>query len=83
MTHVLTNQITDNQITWVPLEDNYDTVVLGNLDENPLKIPIYGKGPKMFEEKLIELFPKEEKAIMEFMELLKVFCLMAYNHNNE
>lgn len=71
MTHVLTNQITDNQITWVPLEDNYDTVVLGNLDDNPLKIPIYGKGPKMFEEKLIELFPKEEKAIMEFMELLK------------
>ncbi len=72
MSHVLVNQITDGQLEWIRLEDIFDIVVLGDLDKNPRRIPIMGKGPEEFKKILVEHFPKEEKNIQKFLDMLKV-----------
>ena len=72
MNRVLTDQITDGQLDWVPLEDVFDTVVIGDLEKDPRKFPIVGTGPDEFKKTLIKHFPKEEKGINSFMALLKV-----------
>eukprot|EP00794_Sanderia_malayensis_P003298 gene3298-3781_t len=69
--HVLLNQITDNQVVWVPLEETYDYVILGDLDKIPKKIPIVGTGPEGFKKKLLEHFPTQEKQLDAFMEEIK------------
>lgn len=72
MSRVLVDQITDGQLDWVPLDETYDIVVLGDLDNSPRRVPIVGAGPENFKKKLIEVFPNEEKGIIEFMACLKV-----------
>ena len=72
MSRVLSDQLTDGQLDWVPLDETYDVVVIGDLDHSPIKVPIIGKGPEIFKKKLIEIFPNEEKGITEFLEILKV-----------
>lgn len=75
MGRVLVDQLTDGQLDWVPLEEIYDIVVLGDLDKSVKKVPIVGTGPENFKNKLIELFPNEKKGITEFMALLKVHVM--------
>ena len=72
MSRVLIDQITDGQLDWVPLDETYDTVILGDLDQSPRKVPMVGTGPENLKKKLIELFPNEKKGITDFMALLKV-----------
>ena len=78
MSKVLIDQLTDAQLEWVPIDDNFDTVILGDLDKQPRKVPIYCKGPEYFKKHLIEHFPHEKEGITKFMAILKVskaFCL--------
>lgn len=68
------DQLTNGQLQWEPLENPFDHVVLGP-PENRRRYPIYS-GRKRFLEELKKCFPGEEKAIDEYMKLVKVrsFC---------
>ncbi|XP_051995195.1 all-trans-retinol 13,14-reductase-like [Xyrauchen texanus] len=63
------DQLTNGQLQWEPLENPFDHVVLGP-PENRRKYPIYS-GRKRFPEELKKCFPGEEKAIDEYMRLVK------------
>ncbi len=68
------DSITNGQLQWEPLENPFDHVVLGP-PENRRRYPIYS-GRTRFPEELKKCFPGEEKAIDEYMKLVKVgsFC---------
>ena len=68
---LLSDQLTEGQLDWVPLEKQYDTVVIGNGD-NARKYPICGGRQNEYRNALYESFPKERKAIDQYMKLLKV-----------
>lgn len=67
------DQLTDGQLQWEPLENPYDQVVLGPPD-NRRVYPIYS-GRTRFPDELKRCFPGEEKAIDEYMALVKVRSL--------
>jgi len=71
MNRVFIDQLTDGQLDWVPLDEIFDTVVIGDVDHSPRIVPIAGTGPENFKKKLIEIFPKEEKGITDLFALLK------------
>ena len=73
MNRVFIDQLTDGQLDWVPLDEIFDTVVIGDVDHSPTIVPIAGTGPENFKKKLIEIFPKEEKGITDFFALIKVW----------
>ncbi|XP_028842455.1 all-trans-retinol 13,14-reductase [Denticeps clupeoides] len=62
-------QITNGQLQWEPMENPFDTVVLGP-PENRRFYPIYS-GHKRFASELKKLFPGEQKAIDEYMRLIR------------
>jgi len=71
------DQLTDGQLQWEPLDNPYDHVVLGPPD-NRRVYPIYS-GRERFPAELKRCFPGEEKAIDEYIRLVKVlwlFCLL-------
>ncbi|XP_043955837.1 all-trans-retinol 13,14-reductase-like [Gambusia affinis] len=63
------DQMTDGQLQWEPLEKAFDHVVLGSL-ENRRSYPIFSGSARYLEE-LKKRFPGEEKAIDEYMRLVK------------
>lgn len=64
------DQITNGQLQWEPLDNPFDHVVLGP-PENRRHYPIYS-GRNRFPDELKKCFPGEEKAIDEYMRLVKV-----------
>lgn len=64
------NQMTNGQLQWEPLENPFDWVVLGP-PENRRRYPIYS-GRTRFPDELKKCFPGEEKAIDEYLRLVKV-----------
>uniref|UniRef100_A0A3Q1F9Z1 All-trans-retinol 13,14-reductase n=1 Tax=Acanthochromis polyacanthus TaxID=80966 RepID=A0A3Q1F9Z1_9TELE len=64
------DQMTDGQLQWEPLDNPFDHVVLGP-PENRRRYPIYS-GRTRFPEELKKCFPGEEKAIDEYVRLVKV-----------
>lgn len=69
---MLFDELSDGAIEWVPLEEVYDTVVIGGgaTSDSQQRYPITsGKGKLMAS--LLERFPGEEKAIREFFDLLR------------
>ena len=72
---LLSDQLTEGQLDWVPLEKQYDTVVIGNGD-NARKYPICGGRQNEYRNALYESFPKERKAIDQYMKLLKVNIIL-------
>ncbi|EDO43555.1 predicted protein [Nematostella vectensis] len=65
----LIDQITDGQLLWSPLEKHYDTVAIGDMAK-PKLFPIMS-GREEFRNALYEKFPKEKKAIDQYIVLLK------------
>ncbi|TWW70285.1 putative all-trans-retinol 13,14-reductase [Takifugu flavidus] len=63
------DQMTDGQLQWEPLENPFDQVVIGP-PENRRRYPIYS-GRTRFPEELKKCFPGEEKAIDEYLKLVK------------
>uniref|UniRef100_A0AAQ5ZNS8 All-trans-retinol 13,14-reductase n=1 Tax=Amphiprion ocellaris TaxID=80972 RepID=A0AAQ5ZNS8_AMPOC len=63
------DQMTDGQLQWEPLDNPFDHVVVGP-PENRRRYPIYS-GRTRFPEELKKCFPGEEKAIDEYMKLVK------------
>lgn len=64
------DQMTNGQLQWDPLDNPFDHVVLGP-PENRRRYPIYS-GKTRFPEELKKCFPEEEKAIDEYIKLVKV-----------
>lgn len=88
MFRCIVDQLTNGQLQWEPLENPFDQVVLGP-PENRRVYPIYS-GQNRFPQELKKCFPGEEKAIDEFMRLVKVsltvtFCFIhpKYNRDDE
>lgn len=69
-TKFLIDQLTDGQLVWSPLENQYDTVAIGDLS-NPKLFPIVS-GKEELKKVLYERFPDEKVAIDKYFELLKV-----------
>uniref|UniRef100_A0A1A7XQJ3 All-trans-retinol 13,14-reductase n=1 Tax=Iconisemion striatum TaxID=60296 RepID=A0A1A7XQJ3_9TELE len=63
------DQMTNGQLQWEPLENPFDHIVLGP-PENRRCYPIYS-GKTRFPEELKKCFPGEEKAIDEYLRLVK------------
>ncbi|KAG7252054.1 hypothetical protein CRUP_026901, partial [Coryphaenoides rupestris] len=63
------DQLTDGQLQWEPLDNPFDHVVLGPPDHRRV-YPIYS-GKERFPDELKRCFPGEEKAIDEYMRLVK------------
>lgn len=79
------DQMTNGQLEWEPLENPFDHVVLGPL-ENRRRYPIYS-GRSRFTEELKKCFPGEKKAIDEFIKLIKVgsqfsLCIWELEYND-
>lgn len=70
-TQLLLEQITEGQLQWVPLEKQYDTVVIGDA-ENARRYPVCGGRQDDYKKALYKSFPKEKKAIDRYMDMLKV-----------
>ncbi|XP_022085438.1 putative all-trans-retinol 13,14-reductase [Acanthaster planci] len=67
---VFIDQLTDGQLQWYPLDETFDTVVIGQ-EGKQRQYPIKA-GPKdQYRRALLESFPGEEKAINKFMKLLR------------
>ncbi|XP_036445256.1 all-trans-retinol 13,14-reductase-like [Colossoma macropomum] len=65
----ISDQLTNGQLQWEPLDNPFDHVVLGP-PENRRIYPIYS-GKKRYAQELKKCFPGEEKAIDEFIRLTK------------
>ncbi|CAJ1076264.1 all-trans-retinol 13%2C14-reductase [Xyrichtys novacula] len=63
------DSMTNGQLQWEPLDNPFDQVVIGP-PENRRRYPIYS-GRTRFPEELKKCFPGEEKAIDEYMRLVK------------
>ncbi|XP_030649033.1 all-trans-retinol 13,14-reductase [Chanos chanos] len=63
------DQLTNGQLQWEPLDNPFDQVVIGP-PENRRTYPIYS-GRDRFPQELKKCFPGEEKAIDEYMRLVK------------
>ena len=61
------DEITEGQLEWAAMSDNFDQVVLGS-PSSPKRIPIV-KGRKEQIEELVKCFPSEEDAIRKFYKL--------------
>lgn len=64
------DQMTNGQLQWEPLDNPFDQVVIGP-PENRRRYPIYS-GRTRFPDELKKCFPGEEKAIDEYLRLVKV-----------
>ncbi|XP_052802651.1 all-trans-retinol 13,14-reductase-like [Mya arenaria] len=68
-TRVFTDQVTEGQVVWTPMDNVFDTVTLGP-SEKAKFYPLKCGSKEEFARNAEELFPKEKKAIAEFMKLL-------------
>ncbi|XP_035688907.1 all-trans-retinol 13,14-reductase-like isoform X1 [Branchiostoma floridae] len=66
---VITEQITEGQLQWEEMDEEYDTIALGSFDK-PRWIPMK-KGYENFKNNLLQHFPEEGKAINEFVSRLQ------------
>ena len=66
---ILLDQISDCQIRWCRLSDNYDTVSIGNLN-GQRTFNIYSN-PDRFVRSLTQHFPNEEPAIRKYLKMVK------------
>ena len=66
----LLDQLSEGQVTWEPLEKEYDTVAIGDLAD-PKLYPIVA-GKEDFKNTLYEKFPDEKQAIDHYFALLEV-----------
>ena len=71
MNRCLMDLLTDNQLEWVEIDENFDTVVF-NKPGTPIKNFPFTKGHQDFKKQLLAQFPDEENAISKFFALLKV-----------
>ena len=67
---ILLDQISDCQIKWHPLSDNFDTVKIGNLDGGQKSYDIYAN-PDRFVRYLTVYFPGEENSIKKYLKMVK------------
>nr|XP_057905052.1 all-trans-retinol 13,14-reductase [Doryrhamphus excisus] len=70
------DQITNGQLQWDPMDNPFDQVLIGP-PENRRRYPIYS-GSKRFPAGLKKYFPGEEKAIDEYMRLVKTTARNAW-----
>ena len=68
---VLIDQLTDGQLQWNPIDDNFDTIAIGKSGQHKL-YPLYAGSRQIFRDSIVKLFPEEEAAIDKYMKLLKV-----------
>ena len=66
---ILLDQISDCQIRWHQLSDNYDTVNIANLN-GQRRFHIYSN-PDRFVQSLTQYFPNEEQAIKKYLHMVK------------
>ena len=71
MNRCLINLLTDNQLEWVEIDDNFDTVVF-NKPGSPIESFAFTKGIPEFKKQLLKKFPNEENAVCKFFSLLKL-----------
>lgn len=67
---LLINQLTDGQLQWVDLIDEFDLVSLGEPGKRRC-YPFHTGGAEAFKKATLEMFPKEEAAIDKFLAMLK------------
>ncbi|ELT89885.1 hypothetical protein CAPTEDRAFT_174975 [Capitella teleta] len=67
---LLVEQITDGQLQWVDLIDDFDVVAIGKAGEQKM-IPFRTGNWKIWRENLVKHFPEEEVAIDKYMAMLK------------
>ncbi|XP_038045261.1 all-trans-retinol 13,14-reductase-like [Patiria miniata] len=67
---VLVDQLTDGQLQWEPLDETFDTVVIGK-EGKQRRYPIKSGRNDQYRKALLESFPGEEKAINKFMKMLR------------
>lgn len=70
MLRVILDQISEGQLDFVPLEQHYDTIIIGEKEDTRLYHMYSGKTE--FAEALRRQFPEETQAIDKFMKLMKV-----------
>ncbi|XP_072028858.1 all-trans-retinol 13,14-reductase-like [Amphiura filiformis] len=70
LTKLYMDQLTDGQLTWVPLDDNFDNVAIGKAGEHK-HYPLMAGSRQIFRDALVKQFPDEEKAIDQYMKLIK------------
>lgn len=68
---ILLDQISDNQITWHRMADNFDTVYIGNLPAHGRRSFNIYANPDKFLKILTIYFPDEEEAITKYLEMIK------------
>ena len=68
LSRILVDQLTEGKLQWEPLDDVYDTVAIG--EQYQRRYPIYS-GRERLKAALIRKFPKEEKAIRKYFDLVK------------
>ncbi|XP_069760710.1 all-trans-retinol 13,14-reductase-like [Narcine bancroftii] len=69
MLRVIMDQITDGQLEWIPMDNQYDNIILGKGD-NARKYELHS-GKQGFIDALKRQFRQEEQAIEKFMKLVK------------
>lgn len=74
---LLSDQITEGQLQWVPLDKQYDTVIIGDA-ENAKRYPVCGGWQDDYKKALYKSFPKEKEAIDRYMDMLKVSLTYVY-----
>ncbi|XP_071803253.1 all-trans-retinol 13,14-reductase-like [Asterias amurensis] len=68
---VIVDQLTDGQLQWVPLNETFDTVIIGEEGKQrkyPIKCGLNGQ----YRQSLLDSFPNEKESIDKFINLLKV-----------
>ena len=73
----VSDQLTEGQLQWVPLEEQFDTVVIGDA-ENARRYPVCGGRQDQYRKALYKSFPEEKKAIDQYMSMLKVSCTCTF-----
>ena len=68
---VFMDQLTDGQLQWLPLDDNFDNVAIGKPGEHKM-YPLVSGSRQIFRDALVKSFPDEEKNIDKFLALVKV-----------
>nr|XP_054767019.1 all-trans-retinol 13,14-reductase-like [Lytechinus pictus] len=70
ITRIYIDQLTEGQLTWDPIDKNFDTVVIGD-GKNKKFYPMQSGSKDWFRNSLMSLFPEEEAAIDKFIFYMK------------
>lgn len=65
---MLLDQLTDGQLDWVQMDDEFDVVAIGE-SAKPRLFPMKS-GQEQYRNNLIKMFPKEEAAISKYLDLV-------------